>query len=189
MPLPVIAGVYRTTLDWTLGGGQARAHNVLHFGGASGSEPDLFAALGAHLTDAMVNDMSDQSHLDGIDILELDGTAATVSHILDGTYTGQGSSDALIAPAELIKLQTPVRGPAHRGRIFLPFVAEGSTSDGFIGNPATAQGGWTTFLADMAGDGWNLVVASYVHASATVVTSVSVEGPLGTIRRRQQQLR
>jgi hypothetical protein len=49
---------------------------------------------------------------------------------------------------------------------------------------------WAAFIAGCAGasPSAQLVVASYVHADAHDVTSHRVDIPLGTQRRRQQQL-
>ena len=47
------------------------------------------------------------------------------------------------------------------------------------------QTAWNTFLAAMSTAGVKLCVASYKYATQTEVTTLLVESPLGTIRRRQ----
>lgn len=188
-PLPVIADVYRVAFKWTLSGKNQYGVNVMHFSAPGKNEQDVFDALGAHLTGAMFGDMSDQSGLQEIDILKLDGTSATVSHPLDATLTGLGSGDALVAPALMIKLVTGLRGPANRGRLFLPFPAESNTNDGMVENPSGASAAWTTFANDMVADGIALGVASYAHATWHQAITVGEEKALGTQRKRQKRVR
>lgn len=191
-PLPTIANIYRVTWDWSMGF-SLQAHNIIHFAdtGLSGSEADLFAALGDNLTGAMFQTMANQSSLVGIDILPLDGSSSTTDHPLDGTLTGLGSSEGIAQASTIVSLYTGLRGPRHRGRVFLPFVAEGSQNGGVLGTSdlAAQQAAWNAFLADMDSSNWPIAQASYVHADAHPVTAVTVKRVVGTQRRRLDQLR
>lgn len=191
-PLPTINNIFRVTFDWNLGF-SLQAHNIMHFADTaiSGSEASLFAALGANLTGAMFQTMSNQCGLNGIDILPLDGASSSTHHGLDGTLTGLGSADGIAQACAIVSLYTGLRGPRHRGRVFLPFVAEGSQNGGVLGTSdlAAQQAAWSAFLADMDSSNWPIAQASYVHADAHPVTAVAVKRVVGTQRRRLDQLR
>lgn len=191
-PLPVIAGIYRVTLDWRYGI-QLTAHNVLHFDdqAASGSEASLFAALGANLDGNMVETMGNQCSLDGIDIIPLDGVSSSTHHALDGTFTGQQTGEAITQAATIVSQYTGVRGAANRGRVYLPFVAENAQNAGLLTAAlrTTQDAAWETFRVAMEADDWPMAQVSYLNAVARAVTSIAVKPVVGTQRRRLNPLR
>jgi len=189
MALPTIAGIARVTLDWHTEAGGTFA-NVLHFHRAAGDEDDVFAALGSNLTNEMVAAMAPTCHLVNIDILLLDGASSTHHYPLDGTYKGTGSGEPLYQVCAIVSLYTGLRGPRHRGRIFLPCVGESNTANGLLNtvDQTEMQGGWEDFVAAMSADSTLLQVTSYEHADSEDVTAVAVQQVTGTQRRRMRQL-
>jgi len=188
MPLPVIADVYRCAINWNAAG--QHAVNVLHVSAPSSTENDVAAALSDAASPAMFDGVSESADAATVDIILLDGSAATVTLALTD-WVGSGGSDFIPGASGLVKLQTGLRGPRHRGRIYLPFAAESGQSDGrWTGDTLTApQAAWEGFLASLVGAGMELVVASYAHADANPVTVVTWEPALATQRRRQTRVR
>jgi hypothetical protein len=92
-----------------------------------------------------------------------------------------------------VKLQTGLRGRSFRGRVYRPFAAEETCSDGFLdpANVLLLQTAWENFIASLAADAYSdtLVVASYKLATKDPVVNVVAEHALGTQRRRQTRLR
>ena len=196
MPLPVIADTMRVAVRGHAGNGHMWA-NILHFrktgaltyaGAIAILDPLLYAqyhdnngggsawrAL-AH-TGASVQDFV---------YTPLDGSSA--STIISHAFAGISGGDALPASmAIVVTLRTALRGRSYRGRVYCgPHIESDNDSSG---NPVAAlitaeSVQWTNFLTALAGSGVSLVVASYLHASAENVTSVSVDGRWDTQRRR-----
>lgn len=192
MPLPVIADVFRTSWNWNIASGAIIAVNVLHFEAPGDNEQDVFDQLNAQFDGAMFERMSTAAEMTTIDIIKLDGVSGTQHFPVTSTEAHGGvASEAELAPAIIIKESTALRGPSHRGRVFLPFPAEGAVFQGGI-DPAEAANmtaAWNTFRAGMTLAGVVPVVASYAHVSATPVAQFLCEDKLGTIRRRQTQVR
>lgn len=191
MSLPVIANLYRIALKWS-NGALATAVNVLHVQAPTLNSADVWAALDANVTAGMWNSQGASAYVFEAHVTRLDGSTATFQAAPTGAkWTGIQTGENIPALATIIKLVTATRGPAHRGRLYLPFVAEASTSYGtMVGAIRTGQQTpWNTFLTAMAAANAPLVVASYKHASASLVTAVLVESVFGTQRRRQTRLR
>jgi hypothetical protein len=195
-PLPVIADTYRCALHYVATGG-AYAVNVIHVR-SNGSTPDG-ASVGAQLVAAWPNHMMTgipgAVAMDYIDVTPLDGVSPT-SRTLTGSageFVGEQTGDWLAQVATIVKLQTDFRGRSHRGRVYRPFAAEETCSDGFfdLANVALLQTAWDTFQANLAAgaDVLLVVVASYKLATADDVTSFVAEHALATQRRRQSRLR
>jgi hypothetical protein len=109
----------------------------------------------------------------------------------DGRWVGGRGGEYIPQAASIVKLRTAKRGRSYRGRIFLPFLPEGGQNNGTLnaGDVAQAQTAWDDFVVDIAGNDCSLVVASYKHQTAEVVTTVLVEGEAATQRRRQSRNR
>jgi hypothetical protein len=125
-----------------------------------------------------------------IDITPLDGVSATYVYVPatpSHWAAGATSGDNLPQVAAIVKLQTALRGRSHRGRVFLPFVAEGKVANGVLasGNVTNVQSGWSSFVSSLSGGGFTLVVASYTVGHKFDVTSVVAESLAATQRRRQ----
>jgi hypothetical protein len=193
-PLPVIADVFRVTLDWITPGG-IPCHNVMHFEAPSKTSAQVFAALDSHVTASMWSTIATTAHVFNVDVLPLDGSSPTSSFAVAGApakWSGNGGSDwTSRAPAAIIKQGTGARGPSRRGRVFLPFTTEQDISQGTI-DPAVVGAvttGWVTFANAMAVSGVALGVASYTHSSWHQTVDVALHNTLGTLRRRQKVLR
>lgn len=197
--LPIIANTFRCALHWSSSTGQ-NAVNVMHIETtASGKTPlQVFTCLDAHVTAAMWAPVQSACFVDSVAITPLDGISATQ---VFGTgagppakWSGGTTGDFLPAAAVLIKLTTAHRGRSFRGRVFLPFIGEGATSNGFI-NSTTANNlstAWAAFDAAMTADATTpqaLMVASYKLAQANPIAALGAEAALGTQRRRQSRNR
>ena len=88
-------------------------------------------------------------------------------------------------------LHTAKRGRSYRGRIYLPFITESSLSDGSLTGTIASdlQEIWEDFMEGLVTLGVPLVVASYKHATAELVTGTSCLAAVGTQRRRQSRVR
>lgn len=195
MPLPVIAHVYRVTFNWNRFGG-VRPRNVIHVLDNTGgsNEGAVGAAIGSLLGSIghQFDVMPIPYQLGEIDVIKLDGTSAGVTVPFSAT-DGGGSSDFTPQAAAIVSLRTALRGQAHRGRMFLGPVSENEQAQGIV-EPTTQalmQTAWDTFAADLVSSSPSLtwVIASYKHSTAQAVTSLRVESNIGTMRRRNQQLR
>jgi hypothetical protein len=123
-----------------------------------------------------------------VDILPLDGTSATNTRPVTaaGSLT---SGDWIFGTAAVLTIKTPQRGSRGRGRVYLGPLAESKLTNGLLVDPSTCVGAWSAFLSDMQSDGFNLGVASYVHADFHVASSLTMSIIPGQIRRRNDQLR
>lgn len=195
--LPIITDVFRVTLNWKPFVGIS-AKNVVHLRVPSGSVALAGAAwdsacgsltAGANPWEVLSTGMNSSS----IDILPLDGSTPTTPFVMSSVMAGGASGDIIPAAAGIASLRTGTRGPQGRGRQYVGPVRENSQVDGLMvaGNQALMQAGWDQLLAALLAFSTptELVVASYVHAVAHQVTSIKVEQPLATQRRRQDQLR
>lgn len=198
MPLPVISNVFRCALHWEGVSASQHAVNVLHVRAEPGpaTETQVYNCLNAHVTAAMWNTVSASAGIDFVTVLALDGTSAgqVFSTGLPAKWVGAGGGDPMIQVAGLIKLTTGLRGPRHRGRLYLPFTSESVQTGGVIagGTVSAVTAAWTTFSGAIASDGttpMDLVVASYVHADASGVIDVQLESETATQRRRQTRNR
>jgi len=198
MALPTIAHVFRCTLKWGANEG-VQPVNVLNIFCNTSDVSDVGAGI-----DAGIAAMADPSHLfhccsddqecSTVGILPLDGTSATTDYTLATAITGgSGAGQTIPQACALIKLQTALRGPQHRGRVYAGPISEASAVGGFLleSSLEVMQPAWDAFVNGMgdAAPSCVLGVASYVHSHFQSLTNVSVESVLGTQRRRQNQLR
>lgn len=177
------------TFNWTFT--NFTAANVLHFGTIGGTESELATIIRSHLTDAMFKVIANDGHITSFDIIKLDGSSATV-HQVDGSPQGGGTVSAQPIPntGPVVSLKTGLRGRSHRGRVYLPGVAESVFSGGLIsqGDADDIGDGWFAFIGACASDDVTLVVASYALATATAVETLSVDARCATQRRRQTRV-
>jgi len=168
MPLPVLPGVVRASVGGPIAGG-SRWSNTWHFRRLSLSDPTAAQIAQLH-TDLMnfyggtiMTQTAPGTSLADGQYTPLDGSSG--AYVLPAGIVGTGGADALPAEvAEVMTLRTAQRGRRHRGRIFLPALAE-NVSDGngllaasMIGNLASGMG---ALIAALATNGWELGVASY----------------------------
>jgi hypothetical protein len=193
-PLPVIPRVLRVALEWSGDAGQ-RGANVIHIESAvAGSAAQVMAALDAHVTSGMWGPVCDAASITVVNITPLDGVSATQSFTpaTPAHWTGGTGGGCFPAEAAIVKLTTGLRGRSHRGRIFLPFIAEAAQDDGVITGMDVVQTAWDTFNTDMLADivlNAFMVVASYKLGTASPVASFLGEVLAGTQRRRMERIR
>ena len=192
MALPIIPLVSRVTINWLANGG-VTAHNVLHINSATATEAQIAAALSSHISSAMISVVPTTMAPESFDIIKLNGTSGSHHFAYTGGAIGAGGSETSPASACIISLGTGQRGSANRGRVFLGPVSETRMANGQLiaGVRASLNTAWATFLTDLTSNSpvMDLVVASYVHATDNAVTSCAAKDVLGTLRRRQDQLR
>lgn len=190
MPLPVIADVYRVTLNWATES-QVTPHNVIHVETASANEADIAAAIEDNLTTNMIALLGDDQTLESIDVIKLDGTSAQQSFTVTSIVDGQGTGPSTPAAAGVLSIHTVQRGPRGRGRLFLGPLHDNHNGSGVI-VPSTLPGAivaaWTTFNDALTAADISMGVASYVHADFHLATGFSMRAAFGTMRRRQDQL-
>jgi len=193
-PLPAIAGVFRVTIDWSVSNG-VTPRNVFHVRSptatvaqiATGLESAFVAGIGQFET------VSSLFQFNSVSILPLDGTSATTIHTLATTHTGgAGSGEFIPAMAGVLSLRTAQRGSRGRGRMYLGPSPEAIQTNGQLDNTRVGDSvaGWVAFENHLVAESPSIemVVASYVHADAHSVTSISMRQIAGTIRHRQDQL-
>ena len=129
---------------------------------------------------------------DNVDVLKLDGVSAAQNF----SVTAQGSlvaGDSIPQSAGVLSFRTTQRGSRGRGRIFLGPIAEDNQAQGIVNNTIrnTVLADWQAFQAALiaASPACDLVVASYVHADAHLVTTIKADQVVGTIKARVDQLR
>lgn len=186
MPLPVIANTYRVVFNWTGTDSDENVVSVQHFN-FTGTEAQLAAHLNDNLQLHMLEGLLSTTEVTTVDITALDGVSGAQSFPLT-TWSGEtGSGDTLPGFNILVLGSTGLRGPANRGRIFLPSPIEAVITDGLLdaANAVEINDAWTDFVAAMAADAANWGVASYVNATFNAYTTVTVPRMLGVIRRRR----
>lgn len=196
MPLPIIERTYRVSLTYRDVGG-ATAANIFHL-----QHDEVSTWTAASVAAQVETSWNTNQHqvtstgavMNDITVTPLDGITASASRTPVGAkFSGQAGGTSNPAIAGVLSLHTAKRGASNRGRLYVPFVAEGIFASGLIDatNTGLVVTGWDTFrnaLAALA-DPLELVVASYLLEDATPVTSVTMSRVAGTVRRRQSRLR
>src|SRR5215813_1044415 len=193
-PLPTIPNGFRVTLNWNAGG--MPANSVMNFLMPGGSPASLFALLNSSVSAGMWTTVGAGASVTSVDILPYDGTTPTQVFTATGAqWAGTGTGDFTIALAVLVSLRTAVRGPRGRGRLFLPFTAEGVTNAGAV-NAAlfpAIQTAWEGFDSAMSAGGATWCVGSLFSTLGAPalrdITTINVEVGLATQRRRQDRIR
>jgi hypothetical protein len=202
VPLPTIPFTHRIALTWRESGTGQFAVNVIHIktGVVAHAPADVMELLDDWVTAAMWGDVVSSAQVTDVAITPLDGVTAT-QHFAPATpahFTGGIGGQFIPSTALIVKFTTALRGRNHRGRIYLPFIAEGAVQNGFesAGNLVTMANAWSTFQAALIADPdapSEQVVASYdrahggVGATETTIVGYSVESAVATQRRRQQR--
>jgi hypothetical protein len=198
-PLPTIANVFRCRWIFTrTTTATPLPTNVFHVLAASGaSESDVAGSLNAawavptlgHMIGPLPTTLSPTA----VGITALDGTSAEQIEAVTVVASGSGTGNIIPNQAAVVSFHTAQRGARGRGRIYLGPTTEDQVNDGVFDAAGAAQllDGWGDFIAALPGQtpSLELVIASYVHADAHVVTSLRVDSIVGTQRRRLDQLR
>lgn len=192
MPLPVIEDVYRVAFNWRNANLGVEYENVMHFRQVVDTPVLITVALEGAVTADMWSATTTNTTIGSLDITKLDGGSLTQHYVTSGAPKWVGTQTAGdISPqvAALVKHVTGVRGRSHRGRSYLPAVAETANSNGTIvpGVVTELQTGWNNFLDAMTGADWAPVVASYLLATAEPITNYVVEALTATQRRRMHR--
>jgi len=140
-----------------------------------------------------------------VSIIKLDGTTASQDFVTGSPakWTGVPTGEFIPNCCGLIKITTALRGRRHRGRVYLPFLPEGSLDDGalFTSAPATTTTAWMGFVNALAAlsTPWTFGVATYGRPTPanpagwtpafTPAINVLCETMAATQRRRQSRLR
>lgn len=191
-PLPVIANVMRVAFTWSDTVGGRTAENVMHFRAGTVTAAELATYLDGIVSAGMWNQTVTTVGVTQLDITPLDGTSATYTFATGRPAKWSGAisaGDIIPAGAAIVKLQTAKRGRSYRGRVYLPFVAEGANDSGTLHSTDVdaLQSAWSAFLTTTESGDVAWVVASYVHATAEDIIAVTAEAELGTQRRRQRR--
>lgn len=204
IPLPTITDVHRCAFTWLLTGTGMSAVNVMHFHSHSPAvaPSTLMATLQASVTAGMWNTAYFQATIQNVKITPLDGVSASQTFNTGGGAKWSGtfaSGEVIPAVAAVVSLYSSSRGRNNRGRIFIPFTAEGASAQGAIasGLQAPMQTAWDTFrgAVQTATAPFDLVVAAYdrkhlgAGAHMSLVTASTVQTFFGTVRKRQSRLR
>lgn len=189
MPAPVIADMFRVVLTWLNVSG-AYGVNVLHVSAPGMDETDVYTAMNNDWQNAQQQTMSDDSDMDAVSVQALDGVSAEVLFPSFGDSSGQTAGDAVLQAATLVSLRTPLLGARHRGRVYLPFTAEGALVNGALDGTArdTQQTAWEDYRTNLIANGLALAIVSYKFGTAAAVTSLSIPQYPATQRRRIQRL-
>jgi len=193
MPLPTIANCYQVKLIWVDALEQRQATNVFHVSDAvgAGDEVAIMAALDGHVTANMWLLQCTTASVVRVDITYLGIPSATRSFtpVTPAHWTGAGGTDPIPQGCSVVTLQTATRGKSHRGRLYLPWIAELEQTAGLLNgaNVITSQAAWTAFLAAMSAAAVPISVASAKLSSQTLVTSFLYRPYLKTQRRRARR--
>lgn len=192
-PLPVINNTHRVTIDFlTVSGVTPRC--IHHVRGTSSDGAEAAEAVDSALQTGQFGPMLAGHQPTTISVISLDGAQATVVHTLTTTADlCLGTGQMMPQVAALVSLRTTTRGPRGRGRQYVGPIVEQAQLDGQM-DPATRanlETAWEDYQEALQAldPVWELVIASYAHAEANSVSSITVDPITATQRRRQDQLR
>jgi hypothetical protein len=189
MALPIIADTWRAAINWFNLGGQI-AENVIHILAPGKTSSQVATALDTDIDPNMFLSVQVNAEAPTVSLTKLDGASATIDFPLTN-WVGTAAGDWVPDVSALLTLETGVRGRSFRGRIYLPFTAENRVTDGLWTDPTNypAQAAaWAEWMVDMSATGFDLVVASYKLAEATVIGAIVGHDAFATQRRRQGRL-
>jgi hypothetical protein len=192
-PLPTIEDTFRVTAVWNQVSGVS-PRNVFHVGCTSGDVTEIGRVIGQSFQDGQWTSVRTGFSIVSMEILPLDGTSGTVTVTDDswGPHGGSSTGDMVPEAALCVKFGTSLRGPAHRGRIYLGPLGESEIDSGVIqGDVDAVAAAWAAWAEAMITDPLEVVhvVASYKHATRTIVGSYRGDLQQATQRRRLLQTR
>lgn len=194
MPLPTIPDVYRCALTTRYGLTGQYAVNVFHVRSVGGNVAEVMADLVVLVKNANSPYralMANSALLDNLAITPLFNDAATQVQTLGTDGTGLLTGEGTINSPAIMTIRSARRGPANRGRQYLPFISEGAINAGSLlaANVNTANTNLNTWIGLLAAQNLDIGVASYVNAEFSTHSTIEIEAQLGTQRRRQDRLR
>jgi hypothetical protein len=193
MTLPVIADCFRVTVEWGSQNG-VTPRNVFHVSSTSDDVTAIGAAILGAYQEGQWTAMHNGFEQLNLAILPLDGSTATTLIDAVGTPNSTGASTGDMVPeaALIMSFATGLRGPAHRGRIYIGPVGESEIDSGKIqGDFGATADAWAAFQDALIASSPScaLVVASYKHATMAQVHTIVGKGDVATQRRRLLQTR
>lgn len=186
MALPVIADCFRLSARFTNGSGFEVA-NVWHVLAPGKGETEAWSIVGPLLDTTMWHALdSDMAMIDWT-ILALDGVSAGITTPSSG-FNGEASGDSIPGMACIVSFYTGLRGPSHRGRVFIGPIVEAQQSFGNVDSAVAAAtaAAWEDFHNALVLEDMAVCVASYTHASAEPITSVVGKIKAGLLHSRQR---
>lgn len=190
-PLPVIADTYRVALQWVAADGQ-KAINVIHVRKSGSSATAVATAVNAAAPVHMAYQAPTSVQMNLITVTPLDGTSPSFALTASGAHwVGERTGEFIPGTSIVVGLGTNRRGRSYRGRVYLPFCAEELVTNGAIASAdaAVVNTAWAAFGANLLTAGFDWVVASYMHATASTIIITHVLTGCGTQRRRQERVR
>lgn len=194
MPLPTIADCARVAFEWTLVyDTQVEAGiNVMHFHTIDDDLDALLSDIDAAWNSTLYNVCGNTSRVQTLVATLLGGGFPTASFDTGVSIDWKGGSSGAVLPAVAgcVSLRTGLSGRSKRGRVYLPAIAESAVANGkFETSPYDSLNtAWETLLVDLAVNNHELMVASYLHSTAEIVTTARMNRFCATQRRRQQAL-
>jgi hypothetical protein len=204
MPLPVIAGTVRCAVQGTMPNGQAWV-NVWHARYSTGASSPGAADI-TNLDNLLLRIYSGTAFTTGTPWLTLCYSGVKMTQInytpLDGTslstqivHTPAGTGGTTSLPPEVahvLTLRTAQRGRSHRGRIYMPAMAQsniaaaGDVSPSFVTNFLTQLTGVMGALGNgITAPFWELGVASYKNSYFTPLANPTMDLHPDVQRRRR----
>lgn len=196
-PLPVLTNCFRVANNYTCG--EASFANIWNFQAAGASDPnDVAANFIASYDQSSPSSMralhSSAVTLGAVEVTPYDGSTPTIVVPRSAGVHGTGTTPPVSAQtAGIITLQSVIRGPRGRGRVFIGGLPAGLLdSDGARWStswPTDVTSWFGNFLAAMAGasEGCNLVVVSLKHSDFHQVMSWEGRRYIGTIKARAER--
>jgi hypothetical protein len=199
VPLPIISGGVRATVRGLMPSGKPWT-NSWYFHDGSGSPwssariatfdaffKKLYSGPAYPSGQAILTQCT--SLVTAVDVVytPLDGSSS--STVTNWNVAGTTAGDSLPSEVCLVwTFRTGLRGPANRGRVFLPANYEGNNvSNGTVNASVitflTAQ--YTGFVGDLGTNTFTHMVVSVLHGTSHTVTSVSMDGKWDVQRRRK----
>lgn len=194
MPLPVIANTFRVTVDFQALSGIKPAC-VHHVQTATADVEQIGVNWWEAATEGLYGPMLGGHEPTSISIIPLNGTSATtvIPKQVGSATLCLGTGQSMPQVAAVVSLRSTQRGPRGRGRQYVGPLVEQAQDQGVMENTTRVnlENAWKDFQTNLGevDPAMTLVVASYVHANAFDVMSISVDTITGTQRRRQDQLR
>jgi hypothetical protein len=191
MALPVIADTFQVRLNWhNANAPRDAANNLYFFDSVGGQTPtNLNTDINAAVTQAMWGVISSDASVNSLLITDLSGSDAGVafSQAAAAKWTGGGASECVLQASAVVSIKSLFRGPAGRGRVYLPWVAEASQANGaLVGSGYTSmQAAWNAFQTAMAVSGWLTMQVSQSHGVDVARDASYVVRPYVFTQRRR----
>jgi hypothetical protein len=186
MPIPVIADVFRCTLDWT-GTSPMTPVNVFHIECPGGNESDVAAGIEASWVGSMFDQVSSAFAFSFVSIMPLDGVSPATPFPVT-SHTGGAGGQPIPNQAQVLSIKTSQKGPRGRGRLYLGPITEDNVTGGYMvaATNNTIAAAWQTFANNLIANSptMSLGVASYVHADFHQASIIGSGPKAGSQRRR-----